>query len=245
MKSSIYEPSDQEFANIVKNNYSYVTILKALGYVSCSGSAVNILKRRITELSLDTSHFVYSRPRVLTRDDVFVQDSTVAQKTLRQWFLKEKDIKYECSICGQSAIQNGEQLTLILDHINGQNHDNRLSNLRQVCPNCNQQLETTNGKNIKHGERIHIDNKCVDCGKKITNKSTRCIKCERIHRALNEPKQITRDNLKNLIRTMSFKTIGRLYGVSDNAVRKWCDKYGLPRKARDIKRYNDQEQEKL
>lgn len=104
MKSSIYEPSDQEFANIVKNNYSYVTILKALGYVSCSGSAVNILKRRITELSLDTSHFVYSRPRVLTRDDVFVQDSTIAQKTLRQWFLKEKDIKYECSICGQSAI---------------------------------------------------------------------------------------------------------------------------------------------
>ena len=41
----------------------------------------------------------------------------------------------------------GKALTLILDHINGRNHDDRLENLRWVCPNCNQQLDTTNGRN--------------------------------------------------------------------------------------------------
>ena len=39
---------------------------------------------------------------------------------------------------------------MILDHINGDNKDDRLENLRWVCPNCNYQLDTTNGKNKKH-----------------------------------------------------------------------------------------------
>ena len=45
--------------------------------------------------------------------------------------------------------QSGKVLTLILDHKNGHNHDDRLENLRWVCPNCNQQLDTTNGRNVK------------------------------------------------------------------------------------------------
>ena len=52
---------------------------------------------------------------------------------------------------------------MILDHINGYNHDNRLENLRWVCPNCNYQLDTTNGKNVNHG--VHTINTCIDCGK--------------------------------------------------------------------------------
>ena len=43
----------------------------------------------------------------------------------------------------------GSLLTLILDHINGSNHDDRLENLRWVCPNCNQQLETTGYKKYR------------------------------------------------------------------------------------------------
>lgn len=58
-------------------------------------------------------------------------------------------------------------------------------------------------------------------------------------------KKPSREVLKSQIRTMPFLQIGKLYGVSDNAIRKWCDKYGLPRKVTDIKQYSDEEWEKI
>ena len=54
---------------------------------------------------------------------------------------------------------------------------------------------------------------------------------------------IDRDKLKQLIRQTSFVEIGRRYGVTDNAVRKWCDKYKLPRKVSEIKKYTTEEWE--
>lgn len=51
----------------------------------------------------------------------------------------------------------------------------------------------------------------------------------------------TREQLKDLIRTTSFLKIGNMYGFSDNAVRKWCDKMNLPRTKEDINAYSDEE----
>ena len=56
---------------------------------------------------------------------------------------------------------------------------------------------------------------------------------------------VTRDELKSLIRSTPFTQIGVKYNVTDNAVRKWCDKFGLPRKVSDIKKYTDEEWEKI
>lgn len=80
---------------------------------------------------------------------------------------------------------------------------------------------------------------CKDCGKEISRYSIRCVECSNKDRAKGI--SITRDELKQLIRTTPFTTIGKQYGVSDNAVRKWCDKYNLPRKASEIKGYSDEE----
>lgn len=55
----------------------------------------------------------------------------------------------------------------------------------------------------------------------------------------------TREELKKKIRILPFTHIGELYGVSDNAVRKWCDYYNLPRRIKDIKQYTDEEWDKL
>ena len=49
--------------------------------------------------------------------------------------------KYECEICGTSKWMD-KTLTLQLDHINGDNIDNRIENLRIICPNCHSQTET-------------------------------------------------------------------------------------------------------
>lgn len=60
----------------------------------------------------------------------------------------------KCVFKSGQLIWNGERLNLILDHINGVNSDNRLKNLRLLCPNCNSQLiSTQGGKNIGRVEK--------------------------------------------------------------------------------------------
>lgn len=85
---------------------------------------------------------------------------------------------------------------------------------------------------------------CPICGEKIRKESNYCIKCSNIkkRKIQNRP---SRNQLKELIRKKSFLQIGRLYNVSDNAIRKWCDAEKLPRKKTQIKKYTDQEWEKI
>ena len=151
MPAKIDTFSNEDFTKIVAESSSLAEIAKKLGYSSHSGDNGQRIRRRIDELGLSTEHFALMnrRPIKRTAENVFLENSTADQKTLRRHYLAGNYTEYKCSICGQEPIWNGKELTLILDHINGHNHDDRLENLRWVCPNCNQQLDTTNGKNIK------------------------------------------------------------------------------------------------
>ncbi len=143
--------SDEEFSKIVAESFSMTEISLKLGYAAKSGSNYQRIRQRIDELNLSTDHFSLGNKRPIKRNEenIFIENSTADQKTLRRWYLNGNYTEYKCDICGQLPIWNGKELTLILDHINGHNHDDRLENLHWVCPNCNQQLPTTNGKNIK------------------------------------------------------------------------------------------------
>lgn len=82
---------------------------------------------------------------------------------------------------------------------------------------------------------------CPLCGEKKDKKSKVCINCSaKLRQTTDRP---SREELKKLIRTMSFVDIGKQYSVTDNAIRKWCDSYGLPRKKTEIKNYTDSEWE--
>ena len=243
MASLMDNYSNEEFINIVLASTSYKECLQNLGYHSNSGDSTRRLREKIEQLNIDISHFTSKQPIARSEENIFIENSTADQKTLRKWYRKGKYSEYKCAICGQEPIWQGKELTLILDHINGFNRDDRLENLRWVCPNCNQQLDTTNGKNINHGN--HTINTCVDCGKVITAKAQRCSVCEHKYRTSDKVEGITRAELKNLIHTTPFTTIGKMYNVSDNAIRKWCDKYGLPRKSSEIKAYSEAEWSKI
>ena len=52
-----------------------------------------------------------------------------------------------CEECGL-AVWNGRPIPLELDHVNGRYTDNRLENLRILCPNCHAQTPTYRAKNI-------------------------------------------------------------------------------------------------
>lgn len=80
---------------------------------------------------------------------------------------------------------------------------------------------------------------CIDCGKEISKGSTRCVECAQL--ASRKAERPDRETLKNLIRTQTFESIGRMYEVDGNAIRKWCDRENLPRTKKEINTYSDEE----
>lgn len=133
-----------------------------------------------------------------------------------------------------------------------------------VCSNCHreihhgdyqlkeilnkQQFDEKEAQNlIVQKEQQYITTKyyCIDCGKEITrdSKTGRCVECaQKARRVSVRP---NRQELKNLIRTTPFVQIGKQFNVSDNTIRKWCDKEKLPRHTNEIKSYSDEEWEKI
>lgn len=243
-QSLINQYSTEELQIIAKQVNTWKDLMLALGYVSSSGSQLITIKSRIVKENIDISHFsMFKKEKIeRNRENVFIENSTASQKTLRRFYHKE-NIPYVCSICRQEPFWNGQELTLILDHINGKNHDDRLENLRWVCPNCNMQLPTTNRAKSSFEEKSQKKYYCLDCGKEISSRSAqRCASCaQKVREKVKKDKEITREELKNLIRTLPFTRIGEMYNVSDNAIRKWCDYYNLPRRASEIKQYSDEE----
>lgn len=84
---------------------------------------------------------------------------------------------------------------------------------------------------------------CVDCGKEISKKAVRCKECNSLHQ--RKSTRPSREELKKMIREKSFLEIGKEFGVSDNAIRKWCISENLPYKKNDIRKICDEDWEQI
>ena len=232
--------SDNELAELVTRCNSFSECLHEIGYVTVTGTLLRKLQNRIKEQGLDISHFTYrTKPPVKrSRENVFVKDADCTQKVLREWFLKENR-PYKCSICGQEPFWNGKNMIMILDHINGDRHDNQLSNLRWVCPNCNSQLDTSTGKNIKHRIRVAQKYFCKECGAPISKGKELCKKC-----ASTKTRKVNRPDLLELagkVKEKGFVKIAEDFGVSGRTVQQWFEDAGIPYHKEDLVRwYNEQ-----
>lgn len=117
-------------------------------------------------------------------------------------------------------------------------HLKRKYDAAQCCLDCYIKLDII--------QRKYYKNKCIDCGNIVSNNAIRCRSC--YAKYLSNLKQYSKPNrneLKELIRHCSFTEIGKLYGVSDNAVKKWCKNLDLPYRKRDIFYITDIEWEKI
>ena len=151
MKSKVYQVSDEEFKTIVANSFSYSDCLRALGLGTNGGSSTDVLKRRIQELECSTEHFNkgknsgtythYAMSEILVKDSNYVAISRLKKRLVDEGYLE-----YKCACCGISEWM-GKPISLQLDHINGNNRDHRIENLRFLCPNCHSQTNTYAGKN--------------------------------------------------------------------------------------------------
>ncbi len=73
-----------------------------------------------------------------------------SDKVMKRYLL---DLSPKCSECPVGEFYNGKDLTLQLDHIDGNSDNNSLSNLRILCPNCHSQTETWCARNAKNSKR--------------------------------------------------------------------------------------------
>lgn len=241
------EYSDEEFTEIWYNSSSMSDFIRKLGYKAVAGDSATALKQRVDFLKLTDDHFIKKRKVKRNVENIFIENSTANQSTVRRWYLQGQYTEYKCSICGLPPVWNEKELTLTLYHINGNNHDNRLENLRWICPNCDRQLDTFGAKNHKKTKKEKQNNYCASCGKEISVVSKYCLDCiGKIRSEQAIETQIDRETLKEAIRSLSFEEIARQYNkTSGNAIKNWCKYYDLPFRKVDINAYSDKEWELL
>lgn len=154
--SRLQNISDSEFIEAVQTSYYMVDVLEKLGYSRTSGTMTKYIKERIKELGIETSHFKGKRgnrgggnTQRYQLSEILVENSTYTNRNrLKIRMLEAGILDNVCSECHLTGVWNGKPIVLHLDHINGVPNDNRVENLRLLCPNCHSQTDTYSGRNI-------------------------------------------------------------------------------------------------
>lgn len=160
MENKIYKLTDQEFSDLVKSSLNISEVLFKLGYTTKGNSwGYSQVRQRMTDLNLSGKDFkgksavmtFNEQKKELSYDDLFKENGKHNRKVIRRRIIRDNLLPYKCAICGCKEWQ-GKTLSLELDHINGINNDNRLENLRFLCPNCHSQTTTYGSRNQKLSE---------------------------------------------------------------------------------------------
>ena len=123
-----------------------------------AGGNYEQIKRRITELGIAKGHFTHKgwntgmqfRPVPPTPiEELLVINGTMQSFSLKKRLFAAGLKKSKCELCGWAQQAPDGRIPVELDHINGDRHDNRLENLRILCPNCHSLQPTHRGKNKK------------------------------------------------------------------------------------------------
>lgn len=220
--------SKNDIENAVENSLCIADVCRFFGLYPQAGNFKNF-KKLIIRYNIDISHFL--KPSELSKirrikksyngnikplSEILIENSSYDRKELKKRLFKEELLENKCVLCGQDENWRGVKISLILDHINGINNDNRIENLRIVCPNCNATLDTFCSKNRK----ILPKNITIEVKKERQSKE----KIIKLRKSIIPLKDILINDFKEL---KSFVQVGKKYGVSDNAVRKWCKKYEI------------------
>ena len=222
---------------VVEQARSYKEALVKLGLTPNNGN-YRFIAAKVKMYGLSVEHFVghATRGRSAENDELVRKitdqlrwsDDEVFQEHPPVWMggsklrprLLKKGREYRCTECGLEPFWNGRSLTLQVDHINGDSTDNRLDNLRFLCPNCHAQTSTF-GNHPQQREKP----KCA-CGAAVFKKGNRCSHCANEETGRRKRGQNTKilwpplDELRQMVEHTSYLAVARILGVSDNAVRK-------------------------
>lgn len=211
--------TDEQLACAIAESYSFREAAIKLGVPGSSGARQTSLKQRAINLGLDTAHFLgrmtLSRrgmvPWAIKPPEFYFQNGKWHDGFILKKKLAEIGRPLRCELCGTGNQWNGKPLTLQIDHVDGNNKNCLLDNLRFLCPNCHSQTPTFTGRKLRKIKVNHAN----------AGWRTR----PRPHgRKVMRP---DRNTLLEDLRMASWRSVARKYGVSDNAVRKWASSYRL------------------
>lgn len=232
--SPIWTTPKEVLEDIVNSSDTLAEVLKRMG-VTGKGRNYKSIHQRCNSENIDISRFKenYGKGRLRPHkelSELLVENSTSSRGNVKRRLIREGVLSEKCVKCGLGTSWKGEPLVLVLDHINGVDNDNRLENLRLLCPNCNSQTMTFAGRQrrVEFNESGEFKlrplkeqkSACPHCSKVICNTSKQCNECR--GKSLRKvPDRPSLDNLRHEIEVLGFSAVGRKYGVSDNSIRKW------------------------
>lgn len=215
--------SDQEFEKIVLESISYSEICRKIN-LRIQGSNFYTIKNRIKRQNISTDHFNRSHGSIskntIPLEEILIQNSNYGSNQLKKRLIKKELLKNECYSCGLKAVWNGESIVLQLDHINGNHKDNRLENLRILCPNCHSQTKTHSGKRLK---RTYY---CTSCNKEYAGYGRTCVSCKKKTASLSVRENIINwpdiEIVKIKVWEKTLSECAKEIGCSLTAIKKFC-----------------------
>lgn len=213
--------SDKDLETAVAVSTSISAVLRLLG-LSTSPGNFRVFHREVRRLGLYTGHFkgkahgLSHAPK--KNSEFFCFGSEYPNRRLKARMVEQSLVENCCSLCGVGVLWQGLSLTLQLDHINGDSEDNRLENLRLLCPNCHSQTSTFCGKKLS--KRYNTPpNTCELCGTVVLRRSRRCKVCVLKDRPSKIEWPPATELAMEVTRT-SYTAVAERLGVSDNAIKK-------------------------
>lgn len=218
-KSIIWKVSKEILLKYIKESSSTQELLAHFGFTS-KGSNTRTLKARLDNdniiLNWPKKKRIYRPSRKL--EEILSNGSEVGSSALKKRLFKENLIKNICYICKQLPMWNNKVLVLQLDHINGISNDNRIENLRILCPHCHSQTDNFAGKNRKIKRQPKI-------------KQPR-IKKQKPPPKIRKNRRPLQIELEKLVWEQPCTNVAKLYNVTSKAVEKWCKYYGISKPPR-------------
>ena len=215
------------YIELIKESDSLCDVCRKAGIVATTGN-YNTLKNLIYEENIDISHFK-RRGGVSTKrknvEEYLVNGSIISSYKLKNKLFEEGIKEKKCESCKNTEWM-GKPISLELHHKNGNPRDNRIENLEILCPNCHSYTDTYGGKNQKMNIKKKDVKLPVERKKKEKAKKER--KCVLSDYTVEQFKA-------DFMKFGSFLGVGKNMGVSDNAIRKWCKRNGLPITKKEIK----------
>lgn len=221
-RSIIWTTPIEDLRKIVEESYTIKEVIIKLG-MKFSPSHYKTFNSRVEEECIDISHFNPYKNRKPSVDkiplnEILTENSTYSRHWLKRRLIEEGLLEEKCEDCGVGNEWNGKPLSLQLDHKNGVNDDNRIENLRLLCPNCHSQTDTFGSKNFNKEDKVEYN--CEKCGDVVSTKNVKhCAKCHGLNNRRAE--RPSRDIILKQIEELGYVGTGKIYGVSDNAIRKW------------------------